>query len=424
MMTDRIAGSREMQAALRDHFQKIYGSQDDLRVYFAPGRVNLIGEHTDYNGGHVFPCALTIGTYAAVRIRTDRRFRFFSVNLPGDGAEEYSLDEIRSGPVPPDSRWTSYPRGIIHTFCQRGMVPDRGLDMLFYGNLPAGAGLSSSASLEVLTGFILRDCFGFPADNQTLALIGQYSENHYNGVSCGIMDQFAVAMGKKDHAIFLNTSDLTCEYVPLRLEKESLIITNSNKKHSLASSAYNDRRRECEQALKELQTVTDIQSLGDLTMEEFREYQHVLSDPVLVRRARHAVSENQRTIQAVQLLKKQDVAGFGRLMKEAHLSVSRDYEVTGPELDALAEEAWNVPGCIGSRMTGGGFGGCTVSIVRDSAIPRFIEQVGAAYHQRTGLDADFYTVHIGGGPRRLDEEPAGRGPAAQEPAGKEQGGKR
>lgn len=394
MKADTNASPAEMKAAVIKGFEEKFGPLGDGKVYFAPGRVNLIGEYTDFNGGHVFPCALTIGTYAAARKRNDRKLRFYSMNV-GGGVYESSLDELV-----PDGKygWTNYPKGVIFTFGKKQFNVTSGLDMAVYGNIPNGSGLSSSASLEVLTGFILRDMFGFEMDNQILALIGQDSENNYNGMNCGIMDQFAVAMGKKDNAIFLDTSDLSFEYVPLVLNGAKLVIANTNKKHKLTDSAYNERRCECEQALEELKKVVNIEHLCDLTDEQFEEYRDAIKDPVRQKRAKHAVYENQRTIKAVEVLKAGRLEEFGELMKEAHISISRDFEVTGPELDTLAEAAWKVPGCIGSRMTGGGFGGCTVSIVKDEAVPEFTKEVGAAYREKIGYDADFYVVSVGDGP--------------------------
>lgn len=379
-------------------FEMTYGKQDNIRTYFAPGRVNLIGEHTDYNGGHVFPCALTIGTYAAVHKRNDRKLRFFSMNYADSSVAETSLDELEPSAA---AGWTNYPKGVIWAFGKRGMTPETGFDMVIYGNIPNGSGLSSSASLEVLTGVVLRDLYGFKVDNQNLAIIGQYSENNFNGMNCGIMDQFAVAMGKKDNAIFLDTSDLSFEYAPIRLEGARIIIANTNKKHKLTDSQYNARRSSCEEALKELQKVIDIKTLGELSPEQFEEVKSAIADPDRQKKAKHAVYENHRTIEAVAALKAGDIIHFGELMNQSHISLRDDYDVTGIELDTLAEEAWKIPGVIGSRMTGGGFGGCTVSIVEDKAIEAFKENVGEAYRKKIGYDCTFYTVEIGDGPSVL-----------------------
>lgn len=376
-------------------FQELYGAEGDIRTYFAPGRVNLIGEHTDYNGGHVFPCALTIGTYAVARKRTDRKLRFFSVNFERLGIIESSLDDL----VPSRSAgWTNYPKGVMWTFGKRGMEITNGVDILLYGNIPNGSGLSSSASVEVVTGVMLRDLFGFDSlTNIDLALIGQQSENEYNGVNCGIMDQFAVAMGKKDYAIFLDTSDLSYTYAPIKLDHARIVIASSNKKRGLGDSKYNERRAECEAALAELQKVLDIKSLGDLTEEAFEQYKDAIKDETRKKRAKHAVYENQRTIQAVAALEANDIAKFGQLMNASHVSLRDDYEVTGKELDTLVEEAWKIPGVIGSRMTGAGFGGCTVSIVENDAVEPFISKVGEAYKKAIGYAADFYVIDVGEG---------------------------
>lgn len=387
-----------MKEILLEKFKEVFGEADGAKTFFAPGRVNLIGEHTDYNGGHVFPCALTIGTYGAARIRQDRKLRFYSLNFEKLGVLESSLDDLKPSK---DADWTNYPKGVMWAFEQKGFLIPSGMDILLNGNIPNGSGLSSSASVEVLTGYILRDFFGFEVSNQDLALIGQYAENNFNGVNCGIMDQFAIAMGKKDHAIFLDTADLSFTYAPIKLSGAKLVIACSNKKRGLGDSKYNERRSECETALSELQKVTDIKSLGDLTEEEFERNQAAIGDPVRRKRARHAVYENQRTIQAAMALKNGNIAEFGQLMNASHVSLRDDYEVTGIELDTLVEEAWKVEGVIGSRMTGAGFGGCTVSLVKDEAIDTFIDQVGKAYLAKIGYAADFYVVEIGDGPCTL-----------------------
>lgn len=384
-----------MKELVLQKFQEIFGDADGVKSYFAPGRVNMIGEHTDYNAGHVFPCALTIGTYAAARKRDDRKLRFYSMNFEQLGVLESSLDDLKPDPA---ADWTNYPKGVMWAFEEKGFTIPCGMDLVLNGNIPNGSGLSSSASVEVLTGFILRDLFGFEVGNQDLALIGQYSENKFNGVNCGIMDQFAIAMGKKEHAIFLDTADLSYEYAPIKLENAKIVIACSNKKRGLGDSKYNERRSECEAALAELQKVIGINGLGDLTQEQFDSYQSAIADEVRRKRAKHAVYENRRTIRAVEALKQNDIDLFGRLMNDSHVSLRDDYEVTGVELDTLVEEAWKIDGVIGSRMTGAGFGGCTVSIVRDGAIDTFITQVGKAYLDKIGYAADFYVVEIGDGP--------------------------
>lgn len=388
-----------MTAKLMETFLKLYGEGGEVRTYFAPGRVNLIGEHTDYNGGHVFPCALTLGTYGLARKREDRTLRFYSVNFEKLGVVETSLDDL----VPhKEASWTNYPKGVMWAFEKRGYRLDHGLDILIWGNIPNGSGLSSSASLEVLTGVILKDIFGFDQVSMVdIALIGQDAENNFNGCNCGIMDQFASAMGKKDHAIFLDTNTLNYEYAPVVLEDAKIVITNSKVKHSLVDSAYNDRRNESETALRELQTEVEIQTLGDLTEEEFEMHKNAIQDPIRQKRAKHAVYENQRTIRAVEALKNNDVELFGKLMNASHQSLRDDYEVSCEEIDILVDLAQAMPGVLGSRITGGGFGGCTVSIVKNDTVDRFVEEIGKAYQEKVGHEAEFYVVEIGDGAGRF-----------------------
>lgn len=382
---------------IKQCFEEKFGDEGDIRTYFAPGRVNLIGEHTDYNAGHVFPCALTIGTYLVARKRTDHKLRFYSMNFEKTGVVESSLDKLVAGS---ENNWTAYPKGMMWTFNEKGYPVTEGYDMVLFGNIPNGSGLSSSASVELVTGVMLRDMLDIDEKKVTmidLALFGQYSENRYNGVNCGIMDQFAIAMGKKDQAIFLDTSNLSYQYAPVKLKDARIVIACSNKKRGLGDSKYNERRTECETALAEIQKVKEISGLGELTIEEYEEVKDAIKDPVRQKRAKHAVYENQRTIQAVDALSKDDIVTFGKLMNDSHVSLRDDYEVTGIELDTLVEEAWKCEGVIGSRMTGAGFGGCTVSIVKNDAIDSFIEKVGAAYKDKIGYAADFYVVDIGEG---------------------------
>lgn len=379
-------------------FKELFGDEGEIGVYFAPGRVNMIGEHTDYNGGHVFPCALTIGTYGVARKREDQKLRFYSMNFEQLGVIESSIVDLKPEK---EADWTNYPKGMIWAFGEKGMKTEQGMDLVLFGNIPNGSGLSSSASVEVLTGFILKDLFGFEVTNQEIALIGQYSENKFNGVNCGIMDQFAIAMGKAGHAIFLGTATLQYEYAPIQLKDAKIVISCSNKKRGLGDSKYNERRGECESALAQIGEVIGINALGDLTEEQFEQYKDSIKDSVCQKRAKHAVYENQRTIKAVEALKNNNVTLFGELMNASHVSLRDDYEVTGIELDTLVEEAWKVEGVIGSRMTGAGFGGCTVSIVKESAVDEFIEKVGAAYQKKIGYGADFYVVEIGDGPVKL-----------------------
>lgn len=387
-----------MKQELLKKFEEIFGDSNNTKVYFAPGRVNLIGEHTDYNGGHVFPCALTIGTYAVARKREDDKLCLYSMNFAQEGVGESTLSQIEEKK---QGDWRNYPKGIIWAFGKRGFEITHGLDVLYFGNIPNGSGLSSSASIEVLTGYILKDMFGFEVTNQDLALIGQFSENQYNGVNCGIMDQFAIAMGKKNSAIFLDTADLSFEYAPIELAGAKIVILNTNKKRGLGDSKYNERRAECESALAALQTKLSINSLGELTEDEFEANKSLIGDEIKIKRAKHAVYENQRTIKAVKALKDNDLSLFGKLMIASHDSLRDDYEVTGIELDTLVAEALKQPGVIGARMTGAGFGGCAVSIVETDAVEAFIENVGKAYKDKIGYAADFYVVEIGDGPSVL-----------------------
>ena len=383
-----------MKEKLIATFKEKFGDGGDIRSYFAPGRVNLIGEHTDYNGGHVFPCALTIGRYFIARQREDRVLRFYSTNFESLGIIESSLDNLVWSK---EADWTNYPMGVMWAFGEKGYKITNGFDILLCGNIPNGSGLSSSASVEVGTGVLLRDMYGFDVSMIDIALIGQYSENNFNKVNCGIMDQFAIAMGKKDHAIFLDTADLSYEYAPIVLKDAKIVIACSNKKRGLGDSKYNERRAECEEALAELQTVVDIKSLGELDEAQFEQYRSAIKSEVRQRRAKHAVYENQRTIKAVAALKAGDIEEFGKLMIASHDSLRDDYEVTGKELDTLVASALKQDGVIGSRMTGAGFGGCTVSIVKNDNIDAFIENVGKEYKDTIGYAADFYVVEVGDG---------------------------
>lgn len=388
----------EIKKNLKEKFQELFGDSENVRFFFAPGRVNLIGEHTDYNGGHVFPCALSMGTYACVKKRQDGNFRFYSLNVESAGvitADEYSFNPLE------DKQWASYLKGVIWAFRKRGYSFPEGLDLVLYGNIPNGSGLSSSASLEVLMGSILKEMYGLKLSLPEIALIGQYSENNYNGMNCGIMDQFASAMGKKDHAIFLDTATLEFSYAPLVLTDYALIITNTNKKHKLIGSAYNDRRRESEEALEILQKYAEIKTLGDLSDEEFFRLEEKLEDPIIRKRAKHAVLENNRTVAAKKALEDGDYHEFGRLMNLSHVSLRDDYEVSCEESDLLCETAWTLPYVLGSRMTGGGFGGCTVSLVKREKMKDFEEELQKVYEPKIGYPCSFYEAEIADGPREL-----------------------
>ena len=384
---------------LKEKFIELYGEGGDIREYFSPGRVNLIGEHTDYNGGHVFPCALTIGTYGIMRRRTDKVMKFSSANIRSGSVVTVDLSDIS---YKKKYNWANYPLGIVWAFKEKGIELESGFEMIIWGNIPNGSGLSSSASIEVLMGKMLQDQYSIKSLSMLdLALIGQYSENNFNGCNCGIMDQFAVAMGKKDNAMFLDTSDLSYQYAKISLPDEKIVIINSKVKHSLVDSAYNERREQCAKALEQLQKVVDIKTLGDLDIETFEANKSAISDEIVRKRAKHAVYENQRTIRAVEALKRNDVEQFGKLMNESHISLRDDYEVSCKEIDILVELAWETDGVIGSRITGGGFGGCTVSIVRNDAVDVLKGHVEKEYEKKTGLKPEIYIVDIGDGARRI-----------------------
>ena len=389
----------EIMQSLKVKFQELFGDRENARFFFAPGRVNLIGEHTDYNGGHVFPCALSMGTYACVKKRQDGLFRFYSLNVESAGV--ITADEDSFQPLE-DKQWASYLKGVIWAFRKRGYVFSEGLDLVLYGTIPNGSGLSSSASLEVLMGTILKEFYGLSVSFPEIALIGQYSENNYNGMNCGIMDQFASAMGKKDYAIFLDTASLEFSYAPLVLTEYALIITNTNKKHKLIGSAYNDRRRESEEALEILQQFAEIKTLGDLSDAEFFRLEEKIKDPIIRKRAKHAVLENNRTIAAKKALEEGNYIEFGRLMNLSHVSLRDDYEVSCEESDLLCETAWSLPYVLGSRMTGGGFGGCTVSLVKRDKIREFEEELQKVYEPKIGYPCSFYEAEIADGPRELN----------------------
>ena len=378
---------------LKKAFLEAYNHEAE-KVYFSPGRVNLIGEHTDYNGGHVFPCALSFGTNLLLAANDQKALRFKSLNMPE--IIRLPLDNLLT-PLPNNS-WVNYPLGCIAQYIKRGFKLEQGYDILIWGNVPAGAGLSSSAAIEVVTACAFNDIFGAGYDRTELAKIGQLSEHEFAGVNCGIMDQFASAQGKKDHAIYLDCATLDFELVPVKLEGVKVVISNTHSPHKLDSGAYNARVAECKLAVEQLRTVRpNLQALAELSEAEFEEIKSAITDKVALKRATHVVSECQRTIDAVAALKAGDLTKFGQLMNASHVSLRDNYEVTGLHLDTLAEEAWKIDGVIGSRMTGGGFGGCTVSLVRDEAIPTFIEKVGAAYLEKTGIKADFYIAEIGDG---------------------------
>ena len=382
---------------LEQKFQEVFGAPAE-KQFFAPGRVNLIGEHTDYNGGNVFPCAIDKGTYGLVKKRNDRKFRMYSENFADLGVMEFTLDELTN-----DKKhdWANYPKGVIKMFLEAGQKIDSGFDILFSGNIPNGAGLSSSASIEMLTAIVLKDLFHLSIEPVEMAQLGKKTENLFIGVNSGIMDQFAIAMGKKDHAILLDCNTLKYAYVPVVLKDEVIVIANTNKRRGLADSKYNERRAECDEALAELQTKLPIKALGELSIEQFEANKDLIKSPIRQKRAKHAVYENQRTLKAQKELSAGNLAEFGKLMNQSHISLRDDYEVTGVELDTLAALAWEQPGVVGSRMTGAGFGGCTVSIVKKDKVDDFIKNVGEAYKNKIGYAADFYIASVSDGAKKL-----------------------
>ncbi|WP_042357204.1 galactokinase [Bacillus rubiinfantis] len=371
------------------------------QAFFAPGRINLIGEHTDYNGGHVFPCAITYGTYAVARKREDALVRLYSKNFPEKGIIEFSLHELDYNA---EHAWANYPKGMIRYIIEAGFGIPAGFDCAIEGNIPNGAGLSSSASIELLIGVLVNGLFGLEIPRLQLIKIGKRVENEFIGVNSGIMDQFAVGMGKQDAGILLDCQTLEYQYAPIVMGNHKIIIMNTNKRRELADSKYNERRSECEEALKELQKELPIEALGQLSEQQFEGNKHLISNETIQKRAKHAVYENIRTLKALDELKAGNLEAFGQLMNQSHISLRDDYEVTGIELDSLVEAAWQQPGVLGARMTGAGFGGCAIAIVANSEVESFIANVGAAYQQKIGYRADFYVASIGDGAKEIEME--------------------
>lgn len=386
-----------MVNGLKVDFKNVY-NKDGERVFFSPGRVNLIGEHTDYNGGNVFPCALDMGTYAVVSEREDKLVRAYSNNFKELGIIEFSLEDLI---YKKEDDWANYPKGVISTFIDAGYKIEKGFDILFYGNIPNGSGLSSSASIELATAIVLKKLFNLDVDMVSMVKLAQKAENKFIGVNCGIMDQFAIGMGKANCAILLDTKNIAYEYVPLDLKDSVIVIANTNKRRGLADSKYNERRSECDTALGELKEVVEINELCDLSSVDFEKYSSAITNDINRKRAKHAIYENERTKKAVVELQKGDLEAFGKLMNASHVSLRDDYEVTGIELDTLVDLAWKEEGVIGSRMTGAGFGGCTVSIVNEKNVEDFIKNVGAGYKEAIGHEASFYIGRVGDGTREL-----------------------
>lgn len=387
-----------MRKEINDTFKRVFGEKENCRTFFSPGRVNLIGEHTDYNGGNVFPCALSFGTYGVISLRDDKIVRMYSSNFEDLGVIEFNLDDIK---YEKSHDWVNYPKGVIDVMKKHGYDINKGFDVAIYGNIPNGAGLSSSASLELLMAVMMDKLFGLNIDRVDLVKFSQEAENKFVGVNCGIMDQFAIGMGKENNAILLDCNTLKYNYCPVELKNEILVIANTNKRRGLADSKYNERRSECEKALEELKTKLSINSLGELSIEEFENNKDLIDSEIRIKRAKHAVYENQRTLMAKEALEKNDLITFGKLMNESHISLRDDYEVTGIELDTLVELAWNHEATIGARMTGAGFGGCTVALINKDSVEDFIEKVGQGYKEKIGYEASFYIANIGDGTREI-----------------------
>lgn len=383
---------------LKNEFKNKFNKETD-KVFFAPGRINLIGEHTDYNGGHVFPCSITIGTYALVSLNNSDKCSLYSVNFKDLGVFNIDLDNLD---YKKDDNWTNYVKGIIKYLKQAGYIIDTGMDILFYGEIPNGSGLSSSASLELASGILLKKMFNLDIDMIDLVKVGKDVENNYIGVNSGIMDQFAIGMGIKDCAILLDCNTLKYSYAPIKLDDYNIIIMNTNKRRELADSKYNERRAECEKALSILKKELNINSLGELDDSTFQKYKYLLEDETLFKRARHAVYENIRTLKALDELNNGNLESFGKLINESHISLKNDYEVTGKELDTLVEAAWKQNGTLGARMTGAGFGGCAIAIVKKDSTDEFIKNVSDIYLNEIGYKADFYIANIGDGAKEVE----------------------
>ncbi len=387
-----------MKQKMINIFENVYGNAENTELFFAPGRVNLIGEYTDFNGGHVMPCTLSSGTYALVRKVDSRICRFYSYNFPNDGVVEVSLDDMS---YRKEHDWANYPKGVIAMFLEKGIDIENGFDIAFYGNIPNGAGLSSSASIEILMAIVINKLYSLNFDMMDMVYLAQRTENKYIGVNCGIMDQFAIGMGKKNKGILLNTSNMEYHYSKLDFKDYKLVISNTRKRRGLEDSKYNERRSECESALADLQKVVDIKNLCDLNMEEFEKYKHSIKSEVNLKRAKHVISENDRTLRAYKELDDGNLEAFGKLMIESHESLKNDFEVTGIELDTLVELALDIDGVLGSRMTGAGFGGCTVSLVREDMVEEFVKRIYKMYKEKIGFAADFYIVSVGDGARQI-----------------------
>jgi galactokinase len=376
--------------AMINEFSSRFGKNPE-HIFFCPGRVNLIGEHIDYNGGKVMPCAISLGTYLAIAKNKDRLLRFQSLDFPEKAELRLQESYSKTG-----KGWFNYPLGVVNELVQDGNTIS-GIDMLFYGNLPVGAGLSSSASIEVLTCFALNQMFGLKITNKEIALLGKKVENEFIGVNSGIMDQFAVVMGKKNKAILLDCDTLEYEYLPFDTGDYVLTIINSNKQRTLADSKYNERFAECGKALKALKKELNVNHLCDIDLKNFEDHRHLINDPTLDKRALHVISENFRVGEAKDALKANDLITFGKLMYASHQSLKDWYEVSGKELDTIVEFCKTYDNCIGARMTGAGFGGCAIALVKKDKLEDFSAKLVEYYNEKIGYKCDVFASDIGDG---------------------------
>lgn len=387
--------------ALKDKFEEIYGEPSES-VFFSPGRVNLIGEHIDYNGGMVLPVAINLGTYAVLRKRDDQKVNVISLNFESLGVMSFELDKIK---YDADLDWVNYPMGVLYILQQEGFKTPFGFDTLFFGDLPNGAGLSSSASIEVLMATIANEYYGLGLEGVAIAKLCQKSENQFNGVNCGIMDQFSIAMGKKDHAVLLNCDTLEYENVPATLGDYRIVIVNTNKKRGLVDSEYNLRRTECDTAFTKLQAAFDLRkitSLCDLTPTEFLSVSEVLTSDSVYKRAYHAIVENHRTIKSKEALNAGNLVVFGEWMYSSHESLSNYFEVSCKELDLVVKLSRGLRGVLGARMTGAGFGGCAIALVHKDHCASYQKTIADKYKAETDLEAAFYIAQISGGTARVE----------------------
>lgn len=383
---------------LLTRFKEIYQTNENTRIFFSPGRINLIGEHIDYNGGSVFPCAITYGTYAVIKERTDTKITVYSDNFQEQGILSFDLQDLRHTK---DEHFTVYIKGVCDEFTKAGYTLTKGFDAYIIGTIPNGSGLSSSASLELLFSMILKNLHQLEVSTLEMVQLSQKAENNYASVNCGIMDQFAIGFGKKDKAIRLHTGTLDYEYADCELEEYKILIMNTNQKRELADSKYNERRSECDKAVALLNTKKKITYLCDLDMNEFTKVSSVLKDEVLYKRAKHAISENERVKEAIEVLQKKDLTRFGQLLNESHTSLKEDYEVTGLALDTIVSLAQAQKGVLGARMTGAGFGGCAIALVHQDHLEEVQEIVGKEYYLQTNKKADFYIASIGDGTKEI-----------------------